>query len=94
MCRLHTTVCFPIEGHLPRRLRADRAATTLAGIRPTSAIDVERKGWACDLLAEIRRHDQELSEHLASVRDPVAASGSTLTQLHGVGPRYLEDNMI
>ena len=58
MCRLHTTVCFLIEGHLPRRLRADRAATILAGIRPTSAIDVERKARARDLLAEIRRHDQ------------------------------------
>ena len=65
MCRLHTTVCFLIEGHLPRRLRADRAARIVAGIRPTSAIDVERKALARDLLAEVRRHDRELAEHLA-----------------------------
>ena len=86
MCRLHTTVCFLIEGHLPRRLRADRAARILAGIRPTSAIDVERKALARDLLAEVRRHDRELAEHLARIREAVAASGTTLTQLHGVGP--------
>ena len=86
MCRLHTTVCFLIEGHLPRRLRAERAARILAGIRPTTAIDVERKALARDLLAEVRRHDRELAEHLVRVREAVAASGTTLTELHGVGP--------
>jgi transposase len=52
MCRLHTTVCFLIEGHLPRRLRADRAARILAGIRPTTAIEIERKALARDLSAK------------------------------------------
>ena len=64
VCRLHTTVCFLIEGHLPRRLRPDRAARILAGVRPATAIDVERKALARDLLAEVRRHDRELAEHL------------------------------
>jgi transposase len=86
MCRLHTTVCFLIEGHLPRRLRAERAARILAGIRPITAIDLERKALACALLAEVRRHDRELTEHLTRVRQAVEASGSTLTKLHGVGP--------
>ena len=86
MCRLHTTVCFLIEGHLPRRLRADRAARILGGIRPATAIDVERKALARDLLGEVRRHDRELAEHLVRVRAAVAASGTTLTELHGVGP--------
>ena len=86
MCRLHTTVCFLIEGHLPRRLRAERAARILAGIRPATAIDVERKALARDLLAEVRRHDRELAEHLVRIREAVAASGTTLTGLHGVGP--------
>jgi transposase len=86
MCRLHTTVCFLIEGHLPRRLRAERAARILAGIRPTTAIDVERKALAHDLLAEVRRHDRELAEHLSRVREAVAASGTTFTALYGVGP--------
>ena len=63
ICRLHTTVCFLVEGHLPRRLRADRAARILAGIHPTTAIDVERKALARDLLAEVRRLDRELAAH-------------------------------
>ena len=86
VCRLHTTVCFLVEGHLPRRLRAERAARILAGIHPERVIDVERKMLARDLLAEVRRLDRELAEHLVRIREAVAASGTTLTELHGVGP--------
>jgi transposase len=86
MCRLHTTVCFLIEGHLPRRLRAERAARILAAIRPTTAIGLERKALARALLAEVRRHDRELAEHLSQVRHAVEVSGTTITELYGVGP--------
>jgi transposase len=86
VCRLHTTVCFLSAGHPPRRLRAERAAKILAGIHPTTAIDIERKTLARDLLAEIRRLDRELADHTVRIRDAVDAAGTTLTGLHGVGP--------
>jgi transposase len=86
MCRLHTTVCFLVEGHLPRRLRADRAARIVAGIHPATVIDIERKRLARDLLAEVRRLDRELAEHLDRVRAAVEMSSTTLTGLYGVGP--------
>ena len=86
ICRLHTTVTFLVEGHLPRRLRAERAARILAGIRPTTAIGVERKAMARDLLAEVRRLDRELTAHHDRICEAVIASGTTLTELHGVGP--------
>lgn len=85
ICRLHTTVTFLVEGHLPRRLRAERAARILAGIRPTTAIAVERKAMARDLLAEVRRLDRELAAHCERIRESVIASGTTLTELYGVG---------
>jgi transposase len=50
------------------------------------AIDVERKALARDLLAEVRRLDRELAEHVTRLRHAVEASGSTITQLCGVGP--------
>ena len=59
ICRLHATVTFLVEGHLPRRLQAERAAPILAGIRPTTAIGIERKMLARELLAEVRRLDRE-----------------------------------
>jgi hypothetical protein len=74
-----------VEGHLPRRLRADRAVRNLAGIQPTTAIDVERKMLARELLAEVRRLDRELADHVVRIRN-ADASGTTLTELHGVGP--------
>jgi transposase len=86
MCRLHTTVCFVVAGHLPRRLKAARAATILAGIHPATAIDSERKALARALLTEIRRLDRELAAHVDRIRAAVAASATTLTEVHGVGP--------
>ncbi len=86
ICRLHTTVTFLVEGHLPRRLRAERAAAILAGIRPTTAVGIERKALARDLLAEVRRLDRELAAHCDRIGDAVAASATTVTELHGVGP--------
>jgi transposase len=86
MCRLHTTVCFLVAGHLPRRLKAARAATILAGIHPATAIDSERKALARALLTEIRRLDRELAAHVDRIRAAVAASATTLTEVHGVGP--------
>ena len=83
--------CGLVDDHLagcPSRqaVEAARAAGILAGIRPTTAIDLERKALACALLAEVRRHDRELAEHLTRVRQAVEASGTTLTKQHGVGP--------
>ena len=86
ICRLHTTVTFLVEGHLPRRLRADRAAKILTAIHPTTAIDVERKALARDLLAEVRRLDRELVAYSGRITAAVTASATTLTDLHGVGP--------
>jgi transposase len=86
VCWLHTTVCFLVEGHLPRRLRAEQAARILAGIQPVTAIDVERKALAQDLLAAVRRLDRELAHHVFRIRAAVEASGTTIIELYGVGP--------
>jgi transposase len=86
ICRLYTTVCFLVAGHLPAPLRADRAARILAGIHPRTAVDVERKLLARDLLADVRRLDRELVDHGGRIGHAVEASGSTITQLYGVGP--------
>ena len=86
VCRLHTTVCFLVEGHLPRRLQAEPATRILAGIHPTTAIGVARKALARDLLVEVRRLDRDLHDHGVRIREAVEASGSTITQLYGVGP--------
>ena len=49
-------------------------------------MSIERKALARDLLAEMRRADRDIAELLARIKTAVAASGSTVTEIHGVGP--------
>ena len=86
VCRLHTTLCHLAEGHFPRRMTTSQGAAILAGIRPRDAVSIERKALARDLLAEMRRADRDIAELLARIKTAVAASGSTVTPIHGVGP--------
>jgi transposase len=86
VCRLHTTLCHLAEGHFPRRMRAAQAAVILTRVRPIDPVSIERKAMARDLLAEIRRTDQQLADLALRIVAAVTASGSTVTDLYGVGP--------
>lgn len=86
VCRLHTTLCHLAEGHFPKRMRATQAAAILARIRPADPVSVERKALARDLLAEVRRVDRDLEQLLERIKTAITASGSTVTEIHGVGP--------
>lgn len=86
VCRLHTTLCFLAEGHFPKRMTARQGAAIVARIRPTDPVGVERKALALDLLAEVRRADGDLAELDERIKAAVAASGSTVTDIFGVGP--------
>ena len=86
VCRLHTTLCHLTEGHFPKRMTARQGAAILARVRPTDAVSIERKALARDLLAEVRRYDQDLTELLRRTKTAVTASGTSVTDVHGVGP--------
>ncbi len=86
VCRLHSTLCYLAEGHFPKRLRADQAAAILTRIHPHNEIDRQRKAVAREFLTEVRRCDRDLVELEARIRTAVAASGSSVTSVHGVGP--------
>ena len=86
VCRLHTTLCYLAEGHFPQQMTTSQGAAILARIRPRDAVSIERKALARDLLAEMRRADRDIAELRARIKTAVAASGSTVTEIHGVGP--------
>jgi transposase len=86
VCRLHTTLCYLAEGHFPKRMKASQAAAILARIRPTDSVSVQRKALARDLLAEIRRADRDLAALSERIRTAITASGTTVTDVFGVGP--------
>jgi len=85
-CRLHTALALMVEGGLPNRLSADRAARALRSIRPTDGVGVERKRIALEFLNEIRRHDRAIAQLHTRIVAAVGAADTTVTDVHGVGP--------
>jgi transposase len=86
ICRLHALLRELIAGGGPLRIRADRAAQLLRGVRPDTAVATERKRMAIDLLADVRRLDRDIAATKTRIAEAVDASGTTLTELFGVGP--------
>lgn len=86
VCRLHALLRELVAGGGPLRIRADQASQMLRSVRPVTAVAAERKRMALDLLADVRRLDRDIAAVKIRIRDAVAASGTTLTELHGVGP--------
>jgi transposase len=56
--QLHAVLRELIPGGAPRKLRADRAAALLRGLRPLTAADRTRKQVAWDLVVEVRGLDR------------------------------------
>ncbi len=86
-CRLHVLLRELIPGGAPVRLSAERAGIILRGVRTgDDVVAGERKRLARDVLVDIRRLDRDLADAKQRITDAILASGTTLTELHGVGP--------
>jgi transposase len=86
ICRLHALLAQLREGGAPQELSADRATEFLARVRPVGAADHERKHLCGELLDEIRHLDEQLAELRGRTVAAVSASGTTVTEIYGVGP--------
>ena len=84
--RLHALLAELVEGGAPQSLSAERATAILRRIRPASDVDIIRKELARDLLEDLRRLDAKLAANSARIAEAVAAAGTTLTQIQGIGP--------
>jgi transposase len=85
-CRLHVALRELIAGGAPRRLSADRATTMLRRVRPEGVAAIERRRLALELLTDVRRLDRDIATARQRVTDAVHASGTSLLEVHGVGP--------
>lgn len=86
VCRLHALLCVLIEGGTGRSLKADKAHELLAGIAVVDAVIAQRVATAHQLLAEIRVLDQARDDIRAATANAVTASGTTVTDVYGIGP--------
>ena len=81
-CRLHAALCDLVPGGLSTEICADQAEQILAGAGPCGAVQQAR----AELVADLRRVDALLRETKKKLAVAVRVSGTSLTELFGVGP--------
>jgi transposase len=84
--RLHAVLRELVAGGAKRNLSAEQAAALLRGVRPVTAVEEQRKALARDLVGDLRRLDAALQRNAADIASAVAVHGTSVTQVHGVGP--------
>jgi transposase len=84
--QLHALLRDLVPGGAPTDLSVVTASRLLTGIRPAGPVEAARKQLARDLIVEIRDADQRLKVFTAQIADMVAATGSRLSEVDGVGP--------
>ena len=84
--QLHALLRDLVPGGARTDLTAAAASRLLTGVRAAGPVEMARKQLARDLVAEIRDTDQRLKTLTAQIADTVAATGSHLLEVDGVGP--------
>jgi transposase len=85
-CRLHSVLCELVPGGVAGEIRAGQAADLLDRLEPAGAIETARRDLALELIDDLRRLDDQMRQSKKRIAAVVAASGTTLTELFGVGP--------
>jgi transposase len=85
-CRLHALLAELVPGGIPNEINAASAERTLAGVKPQSPVEVARHALALEHLDDLRRVDAQMRTSKARIAEAIAASGTSLTELFGVGP--------
>jgi transposase len=86
VCRLHAVFCDLVPGGFARRISVPQAIQLLATIDARTAADAARLELARDLVVDLQRIDSQRREVKRRLAKIVAASKTTLTEVHGVGP--------
>ena len=85
-CRLHAVLCELIPGGVARGLTAAHAARIVQAITPASAVGQARRDLAAEFVDDLRRIDTRQRETKTKLAAAVRASGTTVTEVFGVGP--------
>ena len=85
-CRLHQVLCELIPGGLPGEITAGQATRLLGSITPAGAVGAAHCQLAAELTEDLRNADARIRETRKKLTVAVAATGTCLTGLFGVGP--------
>ena len=85
--RLHGLLRDLVPGGVAGTLSAHRAARILRGIRPQECASSRvRRRLASEILRDLRTLDRKITDLNERIEAEVEASGTTLTQIFGIGP--------
>jgi len=84
--QLHRLLLELIPGGAKKDLSAAQARALLAKVRPRDAAGKARRRVAAELIGDLERIYQRTKAADKELRELLAATGSTLTRLHGIGP--------
>ncbi len=85
-CRLHQVLCELIPGGVPGQITSGQAGQILASITPAGAVEAARWELAAQLTEDLRGIDTRIRQTRKKTAAVVAAAGTSLTGLFGVGP--------
>jgi transposase len=85
-CRLHALLAELVPGGMPGEIYASSAQAMLAKVRPADVVVAARRDLALEHLEDLRRLDEQIKTSKKRIATAVAASGTTLLELFGVGP--------
>jgi transposase len=86
VCRLHAVLCELVPGGVSKRITAAHAARVLEQVTASGAVGQARRDLAADFLDDLCRIDTQMREARKRLTAAVQASGTTLTEIFGVGP--------
>jgi transposase len=84
-CRLHAVMAGLAPGGIGQELVVSQARSLLAEHPPTGAVAIERHALAVEMLDELDRLNTPRKALRKRIRVAVVASGTTLTEIFGVG---------
>ena len=85
-CRLHAVLCELIPGGISKQITAAQAAKVLGQVTPARAVDDARCVLAAGFIEDLHRIDAQMSDTRKRLAVTVRASGTSLTEIFGVGP--------
>jgi len=86
VCRLHAVLCGLVPGGVSKRITAAHAARVLEQVTVSGAVAQARQDLADGFLDDLRRIDAQMRGTRKRLTAAVRASGTTLTEIFGVGP--------
>ncbi|BCJ64842.1 IS110 family transposase [Polymorphospora rubra] len=84
--QLHQLLLELIPGGAKKSLSAAQAKAMLATVRPRDVVGKTRRRVAAELISDLERVYRRSKEADKELKDLVAATGTTLMDLHGIGP--------